>query len=119
MVEKALNVWFFHAEGAPFGELDGYPSQAVRGMRAALTAALAVALTDPYHDPRPWEPLNEGDPLNVGDEVRRVHLGFTVTAVVGRTDQEGDPWTAEDAFIGRRRYGTWYVRRAGLESDMP
>ena len=68
---------------------------------------------------RPWEPLNEDDPLNVGDEVRRVHLGFTVTAVVGRTDQEGDPWTAEDAFIGRRSYGTWYVRPAGLESDMP
>ena len=49
VVEKALNVWFFHAEGAPFGELGGYPSQSVRGMRAALSAALAVA--------HPAEPL--------------------------------------------------------------
>ena len=84
-------------------------------------AALARAVLKGGDDAeaRPWEPLNEDDPLNVGDEVRRVHLGFTVTAVVGRTDQEGDPWTAEDAFIGRRSYGTWYVRPAGLESDMP
>ena len=85
----------------------------------ARTLAHAVLKGGDDAEARPWEPLNEDDPLNVGDEVRRVHLGFTVTAVVGRTDQEGDPWTAEDAFIGRRSYGTWYVRPAGLESDMP
>ena len=85
----------------------------------ARTLARAVLKGGDDAEARPWEPLNEDDPLNVGDEVRRVHLGFTVTAVVGRTDQEGDPWTAEDAFIGRRSYGTWYVRPAGLESDMP
>ena len=87
--------------------------------REARTLAHAVLKGGDDAEARPWEPLNEDDPLNVGDEVRRVHLGFTVTAVVGRTDQEGDPWTAEDAFIGRRSYGTWYVRPAGLESDMP
>ena len=85
----------------------------------ARTLAHAVLKGGDDAEARPWEPLNEDDPLNVGDEVRRVLLGFTVTAVVGRTDQEGDPWTAEDAFIGRRSYGTWYVRPAGLESDMP
>ena len=88
-------------------------------VREARALAHAVLKGGDDAEARPWEPLNEDDPLNVGDEVRRVHLGFTVTAVVGRTDQEGDPWTAEDAFIGRRSYGTWYVRPAGLESDMP
>ena len=63
---------------------------------------------------RPWEPLNEGDPLNVGDEVRRENGGITTTAVVGRVDGDGGPWTAEGASIGILRYGTWYVRRAAL-----
>lgn len=62
-------------------------------------------------DDRPWEPLNEDDPLNVGDEVRQDHLGLTRIAVVGRVDEVGDPWTAEDGFIGVLDYGTWYVRR--------
>ena len=85
-----------------------------RDARAVLTAALnhpdapGLFADD---DPRPWEPLNEGDPLNVGDEVKRVAFGATITAVVGRVDPEGDPWTAEDGFIGRRRHGAWHVRR--------
>lgn len=62
-------------------------------------------------DERPWEPLNEDDPLNVGDEVRRDHGGTTSIAVVGRVDKSGDPWTAEGKLIGLLRYGTWYVRR--------
>ena len=33
-------------------------------------------------------------------------------AVVGRVDDDGDPWVAEGAFIGVLKYDTWYVRRA-------
>ena len=60
-------------------------------------------------DARPWEPLN-GLP-RVGDEVRQERPGLTITGVVGRVDEEGDPWTAEDIFIGEVNQGTWYVRR--------
>ena len=63
-------------------------------------------------DARPWEPLIESDQVCVGDEVRQDHLGVTTIAVVGRVDGEGDPWTAEDRFIGGLDLGTWYVRRA-------
>lgn len=62
-------------------------------------------------DDRPWEPLNKDDPLNVGDEVRQERPGLTITGVVGRVDEEGDPWTAEGLFIGEVNQGTWYVRR--------
>ena len=72
-------------------------------IRAALTAALAV-------DDRPWEPL-DGGPVRVGDEVRQDRRGITRTAVVGRVDGDGDPWTAEGSHIGLLRHGTWYVRR--------
>ena len=72
-------------------------------IRAALTAALAV-------DDRPWEPLN-GGPVRVGDEVRQDYFGATTTAVVGRVDADGDPWTTEDRFIGELEDGTWHVRR--------
>ena len=66
-------------------------------------------------DDRPWEPLNKHDPLHVGDEVRQDLRGRTITAVVGRVDGNGEVWTAEGAFIGLLRYGTWYVRRAVQE----
>lgn len=72
-------------------------------------------LADSVHvdeDDRPWMPLGQDDPLNAGDEVRQDHLDITITAVVARVDGEGDPWTAEHALIGIRRYGTWHVRRA-------
>ena len=82
-----------------------------RDARAVLTAALAVAPTDS----RPWEPLNEWDPVRVGDEVRQELNGVTTIAVVGRVDGEGDPWTAEDRFIGVHDEGTWYIRRAVQE----
>ena len=72
-------------------------------------AAGLLADEDPA-DARPWELLN--GPLRVGDEVRQDHLGVTTIAVVGRVDGEGDPWTAEDRFIGGLDLGTWYVRRA-------
>ena len=81
------------------------PSNYVIAARAALSAALAVAPTDP----RPWEPLS--GPVRVGDEVRQELNGVTTIAVVGRVDGEGDPWTAEDRFIGVHDEGTWYVRR--------
>ena len=84
-----------------------------RDARAVLTAALnhpdAPGLFADEDD-RPWEPLN--GPVRVGDEVRQDHLGVTTIAVVGRVDGEGDPWTAEDRFIGGLDLGTWYVRRA-------
>ena len=85
-------------------------------------AILRVALNHPDTrglfadvDDRPWEPLKKGDPLAVGDEVRRESLGLTTTAVVGRVDKSGDPWTAEGKLIGLLRYGTWYVRRTVQE----
>ena len=89
-----------------------------RDARAVLTAALnhpdaAGLFAD--EDDRPWEPLNEGDPLNVGDEARQDRYGLTITGVVARVDGSGDPWTAEGAFIGLRHYGTWYVRRSVQE----
>ena len=62
-------------------------------------------------DDRPWEPLGEHDPLNVGDEVRRHLHDITTTAVVGRMDGDGGLWTAEGRFIGALVLGTWYVRR--------
>ena len=68
-------------------------------------------------DARPWEPLN-GGPVRVGDEVRQERAGITTTAVVGRVDDGGDPWTDwgdpwtdGGALIGLLRHGTWYVRR--------
>ena len=86
-----------------------------RDARAVLTAALnhpdaAELFAD--EDARPWEPLNEWDPVRVGDEVRQELNGVTTIAVVGRVDGEGDPWTAEDRFIGVHDEGTWRVRRA-------
>ena len=83
-------------------------------LRVALNHPDARGLfTD--EDDRPWEPLNEGDPLNVGDEVRRDYGGVTITAVVASVDGGGDPWAAEGGFIGPLRYGTWYVRRTVQE----
>ena len=89
-----------------------------RGARAVLAAALnhpdaAGLFAD--SDARPWEPLNEHDPLHVGDEVRQDHGGITATAVVGSVDGGGNPWSANDSFIGWLEAGTWYVRRAAQE----
>lgn len=80
-------------------------------MFTALSAALAVA---PPDADRPWEPLN-GRPVRVGEEIRRDRCGITSIAVVGRVDDDGDPWTAEGALIGLLKHGTWYVRRTVQE----
>lgn len=77
-------------------------------MRAAFDAGREHERTNP-DDARPWEPLS--GPVRVGDEVRREHNGITATAVVGRVDDDGDPWAAEGAFIGVLEHGTWCVRR--------
>ena len=70
-------------------------------------------------DDRPWEPLN-GDPVRVGYEMKREVNGVTTyTAVVGRVDDDGDPWTAEGGFIGALPDGTWYVRRPTLVEREP
>ena len=81
-------------------------------LRAAHDAGREHERTNPEDD-RPWEPLN--GPVRVGDEVRQELNGVTTIAVVGRVDGEGDPWTAEDRFIGVHDEGTWYVRRAVRE----
>ena len=65
-------------------------------------------------DDHPWEPLNGRAP-RVGEEIRRDRYGITITAVVGRVDRTGDPWTAEGALIGMLKHGTWYVRRTVQE----
>lgn len=64
-------------------------------------------------DDRPWEPLN--GPVRVGDEVRREWRRSTRIAVVGRVDEDGDPWTAEGALIGILGLGTWCVRRPAIQ----
>ena len=80
-------------------------------LRYALNHPDAPGLFAADEDARPWEPLNEDDPLRVGDEVRRDLLGITTIAVVGHVDKEGDPWTDEGRVIGILDEGTWYVRR--------
>ena len=89
--------------------------------RPALSLPTDAFATNPPADNRPWEPLNGGR-VYVGDEVRQERAGITTTAVVGRVDDGGDPWTdAGDpwtdggALIGLLRHGTWYVRRAVQE----
>lgn len=89
---------------------------------ATIRAILRIALNHPDApglfadvDDRPWEPLDEGAPLHVGDEVRRERAGITTTGVVARVDEDGDPLTAEGYLIGLRDYGTWHVRRAVQE----
>ena len=77
-------------------------------MRAAFDAGREHERTNP-EDPRPWEPLD--GPPRVGDEVRQDRPGTTITAVVGRVDEVGDPWATGGNFIGRIDFGTWYVRR--------
>ena len=84
------------------------PDFALAAFDAGREYERANALTDGAD--RPWEPLN--GPVRAGDEVRHELRGVTTTAVVGRVDGEGDPWTAEDRFIGVLDLGTWYVRRA-------
>ena len=87
------------------------PDFALAAFDAGREYERANALTDGAD--RPWEPLN--GPVRAGDEVRHELRGVTTTAVVGRVDGEGDPWTAEDRFIGVLDEGTWYVRRTGQE----
>ena len=71
-------------------------------------------------DDRPWEPLDGGDLMRVGYEMKREVNGVTTyTAVVGRVDDDGDPWTAEGGFIGALPDGTWYVRRPTLVEREP
>lgn len=81
-------------------------------LRAAFDAGREHERTNP-EDARPWEPLN--GPVRVGDEVRQDRPGTTITAVVGRVDEVGDPWATGGNFIGRIDFGTWYVRRAVQE----
>ena len=82
-------------------------------MRAAFDAGREHERTNPEDD-RPWEPLN-GRRVYVGNEVRQDWYGTTTTAIVGRVDGDGDPWTAEGAPIGSLDSGTWYVRRTTQE----
>ena len=89
-------------------------------VREARTLARAVLKGGDDADARPWESLN--GPVRVGDEVRQERAGITTTAVVGRVDDDGDPWTDwgdpwtdGGALIGLLRHGTWYVRRAVQE----
>lgn len=85
-------------------------------MRATLNHPDAAKLFADDDD-RPWEPLTKGNPVRVGDEVRRVLHGITTTVVVGRVDEDGDLWTADDIFIGTLEDGTWHVRR--LPQELP
>ena len=81
-------------------------------LRTALNHPDAAGLFADVDD-RPWEPLN--GPVRVGDEVRREWRRSTRIAVVGRVDEDGDPWTADGTLIGILGLGTWYVRRTVQE----
>ena len=87
----------------------------MRSQTAMLRAAFDAGreherTTNPPADAdRPWEPLS--GPARVGDEVRQDRPGTTITGVVGRVDEVGDPWATGGNFIGRIDFGTWYVRR--------
>ena len=85
-------------------------------LRAAFDAGREHERTNP-EDARPWEPLSKDDPVRVGDEVRQERYGIMHTGIVARVDKDGDPFTAERGCIGRRKCGTWYVRRT--VQDLP
>ena len=119
MVDEAADAVCLAATDTP---LSIYSGPIKRAYRTRASVALLAALNHPDarglftdEDARPWEPLSKGDPLNVGDEVRQDLCNVTVIAAVGRVDGEGDPWTAEDRFIGVLDEGTWYVRRTVQE----
>ena len=94
-------------EAASTGTPLGTDARAI--LRAALNHPDARGLFSD-ENARPWEPLNGR--VYVGDELRQDWCGRTITGVVGRMDEDGDPWTAEGAPIGVLTVGTWYVRRA-------
>ena len=64
-----------------------------------------------HHDSRPWEPLAPGDPLHVGDEVRREWGGVSTRGTVGVQHSDLQVYTAGRRHLGHRGVGTWYVRR--------
>ena len=118
MVDEVANALSLEATGTSLRFHAGAAQHTYRHRaRVALHVVLnhldtAELLAAPGAD-RPWEPLD--GPVYVGDEVRQDHYGITHTAVVGRVDVEGDPWTAKNGFIGVLDEGTWYVRRAVQE----
>lgn len=119
MVDEAANMLSLHATGMSLRFQDGadkhtYRHRARVALRVALNRPAAPGLFADEDD-RPWEPLNEDDSLHVGDEVRRDYFGTTTTAVVGRVDDDGAPWTAEGCCLGLPGVGTWYIRRPAQE----
>lgn len=114
--DRAAEMWDASPcpEGYEFrGMLTGEQYATVYAMRAAFDAGREHERDNPEDD-RPWESLKKGDPVHVGDTVRRDRRGITRIAVVGRVGLRG-PWTAEGDFIGNLDDGTWYVRRAVQE----
>ena len=111
--DRAAEMWDASPcpEGYEFrGMLTVEQDATVYAMRAAFDMGREYERTNPDVDARPWEPLNGRKP-RVGDEVRQDRPGMTITAVVGRVDEVGDPWATGGNFIGRIDFGTWYVRR--------
>ena len=114
MVDEAANALALETTGTA---LHLQSDAAKHTYRHRARVALRVVLNHPgaagpfaADAARPWEPLN-GLP-RVGDEVRQDYYGITHTAVVGRVDEDGEPWTTEDGFIGQLDLGTWWVRHA-------
>ena len=115
MVDEAANALALETSGTA---LHLQSDAAKHTYRHRARVALRVVLNHPgaagpfaADAARPWAPLNEGDPLHVGDEVRQDWYGVTRGGIVGRVDGNGDPWTAEGGYIGPILGGTWYVRR--------
>ena len=119
MVDEAANALALETSGTA---LHLQSDAAKHTYRHRARVALRVVLNHPgaagpfaADADRPWEPLKKGDPLHVGDEVRQDWYGTTTTAIVGRVDGDGDPWTAEGAPVGSLDSGTWHVRRTTQE----
>lgn len=80
-------------------------------LRVALNHPDAAGLFAADADARPWEPLAPGDPLHVGDEVRREWGGVSTRGTVGVQHSDLQVYTAGRRHLGHRGVGTWYVRR--------
>lgn len=79
-----------------------------KAMRAALSAALAVAPADPHHDARPWQDCTIKD-IREGDLLAARRGDTLIVGVAHHQDEHGD-WNTEGNYL--LTYGDrWPIRR--------